>query len=112
MNASVRNIVLIISGILTLAGAILFVASIEWAPIPYIYAFGCAGVAVSYLTGYSKDDTLRVRRLQSFLIIAGLLLVASSYLMFHHRQEWIICVLISAILQLYAVYSFPKSKST
>ncbi|MCD7972552.1 MAG: hypothetical protein LUG18_07770 [Candidatus Azobacteroides sp.] len=109
MNEATRKIVFIISGILTLTGAVLYLSPLVWEAIPYIYAIGTAGIAVIYLTGDLKNKDTRIRRLNLFLAIAGILLVLSSYFMFHHRQEWIICVLLSAVFQLYAVFSYPKS---
>lgn len=111
MSEKTRKIVFVIAGILTLAGAVLYISSIQWEYTPYVYAVGCAGIAVVYLTNSFQDKNTREKRLQVFLIVAGLLLVISSYLMFHNNQEWIICVLISAILQLYAAFTIPKSQS-
>ncbi len=108
MSESVKRIVFIISGILTLAGAILFIAKINWEYIPYLYSVGCAGIAVVYLSSVYRGKNIRIRRLHAFLVAAGIILVVSSYFMFHHKQEWIICLLISAVLQLYASFTMPK----
>ena len=110
MNDVARKYIFIVSGILTLIGVILYISAINWEYTPYLYAVGTAGIAITYLTQPSKSTNVRIRRLRFFLVISGLLLVASSYFMFHQKQEWIICILISAILQLYASFSMPKSE--
>jgi hypothetical protein len=53
---------------------------------------------------------IRKRRLLGYNRIAGLLMIAASVLMFKHRNEWILCLSISAILQLYVAFVFPKDK--
>ena len=111
MNEKAKKILFVIAGILTLTGAILHISSIQWDYTPYLYAVGTAGIAVTYLTNSFQDKSAREKRLQLFLVVAGLLLVISSYLMFHKNQEWVICVLISAILQLYVAFMAPKSQS-
>jgi TRAP-type uncharacterized transport system fused permease subunit len=69
---------------------------------PYLFAIGAAGIAVSHLTAPTKNLDIRHRRLQTFNVIAGLLMVVASVFMFRHENEWILCLTISAILQLYA----------
>ena len=111
MNEKAKKILFVVAGIFTLAGAIFHISSIHWDYTPYLYSIGTAGIAVTYLTNSFQDKSTREKRLQLFLVVAGLLLVISSYLMFHNNQEWIICVLISAILQLYVAFMMPKSQS-
>jgi hypothetical protein len=110
MSESVRRILFIVAGILTLIGAVLHISGFNWEYTPYIYSVGCAGIAVAYLTSVYKGKNIRIRRLHAFLVAAGLLLVASSYFMFHNKQEWIICIAVSAVLQLYASFAMPKEE--
>ena len=110
MSESVKKILFIISGILTLIGVIFYIFSVKQEYAPYIYSVGCAGVAVVYLTSIYRGPNVRLRRLHAFLTISGILLVASSYFMFHNRSEWIICLIISTFLQLYASFSAPKNE--
>ncbi|MCL1943457.1 MAG: DUF2157 domain-containing protein [Candidatus Azobacteroides sp.] len=107
MSKSVKRILFIVGGIFTLIGAVLYIAAVNWEYVPYLYAGGCAGIAVVYLTNVYRGKNTRIRRLHGFLAAAGILLVASSYFMFHHKQEWIICVAVSAVLQIYASFTMP-----
>ncbi|MCL1937365.1 MAG: hypothetical protein FWF52_03090 [Candidatus Azobacteroides sp.] len=89
-------------GILLLFSAIFYIAG--WKFIPYIYTVSGVGLAVIFLASPYKGDNFRLKRLNIQQAIAALLLPISSYWMFKNRNEWIICLLISAILQLYVIF--------
>lgn len=109
MNQRVRSILFSIAYLLVLVGAILYLT--QWEFAPYLFAMGAAGVTVSFLTLPTKEMELRERRLHRFHVIAGILMVCASGFMFKHRTEWILCLTISAIFQLYASFvSTSKSK--
>ena len=106
MNAKVKAILFNISAVLFLAGAIL---NLRFPVIaPYLFAVGAAGIAVYYLTTPTKDMDFRVRRLHRYNIFAGFLGIIASALMFNQRKEWVICLTIAAILQLYTAFVTPK----
>lgn len=88
-----------VSAVLLVLSAALYIT--EWAFIPYIYAVASAGVAVPYLTAFYEGNNIRLKRLRFMEIIAAILLPVSSFFMFQHKNEWFICLLISAFLQLY-----------
>ena len=99
MNEKARTIVFNISALLLLAGAGLYLA------LP------AAGIAVSYLTMPTQDMDFRRRRLHRYNIFAGLLCIFASALMFSGRKEWVICLTISALLQLYTAFVAPKKEN-
>ncbi len=106
MNLRIRSIVIVVAGLLVLVGATLFLT--RWAAAPYLFAAGAAGIAVCYLTFPVKDLDFRRRRLHRFNVIAGLLMIVSSGFMFNDRTEWILCLSIAAILQVYTAFVTPK----
>ena len=106
MNQKVRTILFNIAAVLVLAGAGLYLT--QWALAPYLFAVGAAGIAVSYLTLPVRDLDFRRRRLHRFNVFAGLLMIVASGLMFSHRTEWVLCLTISAILQVYTTFVTPK----
>jgi hypothetical protein len=106
MDKRIRTIVFNFSGILLLIGAALYLSKLFFAP--YLFALGTAGMAVCRLTEPVKHLPLRMRRLQTFNVIAALLMVVSSVLMFKQQKEWIICLTIAALLQLYAAFVAPN----
>lgn len=108
MNSKVRTIVFNIAAIFVLAGAVLYLT--QWVIAPYLFAVGAAGIAVSYLTLPVKELDFRRRRLHRFNVFAGLLMIIASGLMFSHQIEWVLCLTISAILQIYTAFVTPKEK--
>lgn len=106
MNPQTRTIVFYIAAVLVVAGA--FLHFYHWVFAPYLFAVGAAGLAVSYLTLPTKDMDFRTRRLHTFNVIAGILMVLASGLMFADRKEWVLCLTIAALLQLYSAFVTPK----
>lgn len=108
MNPQVRTTLFGFSGILVLISSALYLT--QWFYAPYLYALGTAGIAVSYLTTPYRSLDFRRRRLHRFNVFAGILMVASSALMFKHRTEWILCLSLAAMLQVYTAFVTPKEK--
>lgn len=108
MNEKVKAILFNIAAVLFLGGAILNLKFPDVAP--YLFAVGAAGIAIYHLTTPTKDMDFRTKRLQRYNILAGFLGLVASALMFNQRKEWIICLTIAAILQLYAAFVSPKKK--
>lgn len=102
MNNRFRTILFDVAAVLVLLGAILYASDSRIAP--YLFAAGAAGISVSYLTLPVKDLNFRQKRLHSFNVFAGLLMICASGLMFDGRKEWIICLCIAAILQVYTAF--------
>ena len=96
MNQQIRSIIFGVAGLLVLAGAVLFLT--HWAVAPYLFAVGAA----------VKDLDFRRRRLHRFNVFAGLLMIVSSGFMFNNRTEWILCLSVAAILQVYTAFVTPK----
>ncbi|MDH6358668.1 hypothetical protein [Parabacteroides sp. PF5-9] len=106
MNQRTRTIIFNIAALLSLAGAALYLTHLAVAP--YLFAVGSAGIAICYLTFPVKDLDFRRRRLHQFNVMAGLLMIFASGLMFSDRKEWILCLTISALLQVYTAFVTPK----
>jgi hypothetical protein len=102
MNQKFKDFLFYFCSILLLFSAIFYTAG--WYFIPYTYTVAGAGVAVIFLTSPYKGDNIRLKRLNIQQAIAALLLPVSSYFMFNKMNEWIICLLISAILQIYVIF--------
>ena len=102
----IRAILFAVSACLALAGAILYLT--QWAVAPYLFAVGSAGIAVNYLTIPVGGLDFRSRRLHRFNVMAGFLMVVASGFQINGRNEWIICLFIAAILQLYTAFVSPR----
>ena len=104
----IRTILFVVSACLVLAGAALYLT--QWTVAPYLFAVGAAGIAVNYLPTPVGDLDFRGRRLHRFNVMAGFLMVVASGFQFNGRKEWVICLLIAAILQLYTAFVSPKKE--
>ena len=85
MNQQTRNILFMVSSIAVIIGAAmpLFMLKMPW--VPYIYAFGAAGMAVCRLTFRYKGKNFRLKRLYHIETPIGLccLLSPLSYNYIH-----------------------------
>jgi len=103
MNVTFKNYLFCISAVLLLLSAALYVN--HWLFIPYIYAAAGAGIVVAYFATPYKGDNVRLKRLHTMEIAAGLILLVSAYFMFKEKNEWFVCLTIAAVLQLYVVFA-------
>lgn len=93
--------------LLTLAGAMLQIT--QWPFSPYIYLVGALLFGyVQVMHGYHGKNLI-IRRLRRQQIISATLLVVAGILMLTTVQnEWILCMTIAAILQLYTAFRIPQ----
>ena len=103
-----RSQIFILSCILVLVGAILYLS--QWEYAPYLFATGAAGVTVCYLTLPYKSSDYRIRRLQRINVFAGIAMIASSVFMFKQQMAWVVFLLISAMLQLYTSFTMKDKE--
>ena len=101
------NYIQMLGGLLLLIGAMLQITRWEFAP--YLYTIGAvlfAGVQAKY--GYEGRNII-IRRLRRQQILGAALLVVTGVLMFFTRHnEWILCLSVSAVLQLYTAFRIPS----
>lgn len=102
MNEKGRLYVFVVSAVFVLAGAVSYVTRWEYAP--YVFAFGTAGVTVSMMTTPYKNLGFRQRRLHRINVMAGILMVVSSAFMFRQKMEWVVFLLMAALLILYTSF--------
>ena len=108
MSQKVRNYLFMFSGLLVLVGALLYIT--YWLYASYIFAFGAAGITVSYMTTPYQHLSVRFRRLHRINVLAGISLVVSSIFMFRLQMEWVVFLLISSLLILYTSFIGPRSE--
>ena len=98
----IKNYLLYLFGGLLILSAILYTTG--WTFVPYVYSVACVGMAGWFLFHPYKGDNFRLKRLNIQQAIAALMLPVSAYFMFRIRSEWIVCLLVSAILQTYVIF--------
>ena len=102
MNQKFKDYLFYFSAILLLISAVLYLT--EYSFVPYLYAGACTGVAICYLASPYLGKNKRLRRLNIQQAIAAILLPLSAYFMFEGKNEWILFLAVSAVLQLYTVF--------
>lgn len=80
----------------------------EW--VPYVFAVGAAGMSVIRLITPYRGKNTRLRRLTLIELLATLMLLFASYLMFQDGNDWIVLLTISAFLQLYTSIVMPRER--
>jgi phosphatidylserine synthase len=100
MKIEIKDIIFKASAMLVVAGSILPLLLHEsW--VPYIFAVGAAGMSVIRLITPYRGSNTRMRRLVLTELLATLMLLFASFLMFNSGYEWVVILTISALLQLY-----------
>ena len=93
--------------VLTLAGAILQIT--RWEFSPYIYIIGAVLFAYTQVMDGYEGKNLIIRRLRRQQILGAVLLVFAGVLMLvTHNNEWILCLTIAAIFELYTAFRIPN----
>lgn len=106
MHEKTRNTVFILSATFVLAGLLLHFFEVLLAD--YLFGAGSAGIAVCYLTIPGKELDYRTRRIHRLNSFAGIALVVASIFMFKGGMEWVVFLLISALIQLYTSFAVTK----
>lgn len=114
--SSIETAILLVGGLLMVvgAGALLFLQS--WAP--WVYAPGALMFAAMQLRQRYDGNVFTIRRLRRMIIVSDILFLVAALLMFANqsnflgldylsyikyvRNNWVVVLLVAAILQLYA----------
>ncbi len=99
----------VVGAVLLLAGAILNITKLGLAPYLYL----CGAILFSYvqvMCGYEGSNIV-IKRLRRQQIIGAILLVVTGVMMIlWHRNEWIACLTIAAVLELYTAFRIPQEE--
>ena len=101
------QVIQIVGALLLLLGAMLQITRWELAPV--LYTIGAVLFAYVQVMSRYEGKNLIVRRLRRQQILAAVLLVFAGVLMFVTRHnEWVLCLTIAAILELYTAFRIPS----
>ena len=105
--SKIYQIVQGVGAVLLLVGAMSQITPWELSPI--IYTIGAVMFAyVQVMTRY-EGKNLIVRRLRRQQILGAVLLVFAGVLMFVTKHnEWVLCLTVAAILELYTAFRIPS----
>lgn len=98
-----------VGAVLLLIGAMLQITKLFFAPYVYIV---CAVMFayVQVMSGYEGRNIV-IRRLRRQQVIGAMLLVVAGVMMIlWHRNEWVACLSIAAVLELYTAFRIPQEE--
>ncbi len=96
--------------VMVLSGATVYITG--WGPAPYIYTLGAAMVAIAQINSPSESRSPNVRRLRRQQVLGAVLLVlAGAFMFFTHGNEWIVCMTVAAVLELYTSVRIPQEEA-
>ena len=100
----------VVGAVMALTGAAVYITG--WELAPYIYTIGAAMVALAEINSPSKSKSPNVKRLRRQQIFGAILLVLTgAFMFFTHGNEWIVCMTIAAILELYTSVRIPQEEA-
>ena len=95
---------------MALVGAAVFITGCIYAP--YIYTIGARFVALAQINTPVKGKSKTLKRLRIQQIFGAVALVLTGAFMFSTRgNEWIACLTIAAILELYTAFRIPQEEA-
>ena len=96
-----------VGAVLLLVGAMLQIT--RWELSPIIYTIGAVMFAYVQVMSRYEGKNLIIRRLRRQQILASVLFVFTGVLMFVTKHnEWILCLTIAAVLELYTAFRIPS----
>lgn len=99
-----------VGAVLLFIGLILQFIKLEWAP--YIYLVGACLFAYVQLVSEYKGSSVIIRRLRRQQLLGAMLLVLTGVVMLlWKRNEWIVCLTVSAVLELYTAFRIPQEEA-
>lgn len=100
----------VVGAVMALTGAAVYITG--WKLAPYLYTIGAAMVALAQINSPSKSKSPNVKRLRRQQIFGAILLVLTgAFMFFTHGNEWIVCMTIAAILELYTSVRIPQEEA-
>ena len=105
--SKIYQIVQGVGAVLLLVGAMLQIT--RWELSPILYTIGAVMFAYVQVMSRYEGKNLIVRRLRRQQIVGAVLLVFAGVLMFVTRHnEWVLCLTVAAILELYTAFRIPS----
>lgn len=105
--SKIYQIVQGVGAVLLLVGAMLQIT--RWELSPILYTIGAMMFAYVQVMSRYEGKNLIVRRLRRQQILGAVLLVFAGVLMFVTKHnEWVLCLTVAAVLELYTAFRIPS----
>ncbi len=96
--------------IMVLAGAVIYISG--WSYAPYIYTIGAGFFALAQINTPTKGKGKTLKRLRIQQIFGAIALVLTgAFMLTTHGNEWIACLCVAAILELYTAFRIPQEEA-
>ena len=103
------DILFMVGSVIALIGAAVYITHWEYAP--YMFIISSVAAAIVQIFGQPQVEDPTLKRLYRQQMFGALALVLTGILMLYtHGNEWIICLLIAAILELYTAIRIPQEE--
>lgn len=103
------DILFMVGSVFALIGAAVYITHWEYAP--YMFIIGSVAAAIGQIFAQPQAEDPTLKRLYRQQMFGSLALVLTGILMLYtHGNEWIICLLIAAILELYTAIRIPQEE--
>ena len=105
--SKIYQIVQGVGAVLLLVGAMLQIT--RWELSPILYTIGAVMFAYVQVMSRYEGKNLIIRRLRRQQILGAVLLVFAGVLMFVTKHnEWVLCLTVASILELYTAFRIPS----
>ena len=99
-----------VGALMALVGVAVFITG--WVYAPYIYTIGAGFVALAQINTPVRGKSKTLKRLRIQQIFGAIALVLTGAFMFFTRgNDWIACLTIAAILELYTAFRIPQEEA-
>lgn len=99
----------VVGAIMALTGAAVFIT--RWVYAPYIYTIGAGLIALAQVNTPIKGKSKTLKRLRIQQIFGALaLILAGAFMLTTRGNEWIACLTIAAVLELYTAFRIPQEE--
>lgn len=110
MESKMKDKLAVVGAIVLFIGLILQFVKLAWAP--YVYLVGACLFAYVQLASDYKGKNIIIRRLRRQQLLGAMLLVLTGVIMLlWKRNEWIVCLTVAAVLELYTAFRIPQEEA-
>lgn len=110
MESKMKDKLAVVGAIVLFVGLALQFVKLAWAP--YVYLAGACLFAYVQLVSDYKGKNIIIRRLRRQQLLGAMLLVLTGVIMLlWKRNEWIVCLTVAAVLELYTAFRIPQEEA-
>ena len=114
----IESIIMVVGALLMVVGTVMGLFKLSW--FPFVYAVGAIGFASMQMLQRYEGRNLTIKRLRGIMVLSDVLFLFTAVLMFANqgnalgldwiyylnyiKNNWVVLLLLAAILQLYTTY--------